>query len=164
MGRPHGHLAEGGLEVGVALARAGLAAGLHGAGRHLGPRAQALGRAEHAHAQADLADDGPGRVGAAPGEGGDALDSAGAALGDDLARGGVDQGGGGHGGDGAVEQAGHRLDAGAQVVDLVQEHPGQAGVVVGEAPVHRLGQVAQAGPGPALGQPGERLGVALARR
>ena len=44
---------------------------------------------------------------------------------------------------------------------MVQEHAGQAGVMVGEAAVDSLGKRPQSGPGPALGHLGQHLGAAF---
>ena len=66
-----GDLGERGFEVGVASAGAGpagLAPGLHGARGDPGPGAQPLRGAEHAHVQADLAEDRADRVRAAAGD------------------------------------------------------------------------------------------------
>ena len=67
----HSHLGQRGFEVGVAFTGAcpaGLAPGLHGAGRDLGPGTQPLRGAEHRHVQPDLAEDGPDRVRAGAGD------------------------------------------------------------------------------------------------
>jgi hypothetical protein len=64
-------------------------------------------------------------------------------------------------GDRGVEQRGERGDARGEVVELVQQHPGQPGVVIGEPALQGFVQVVPADPGPALGQLGERGGAAL---
>jgi hypothetical protein len=63
-------------------------------------------------------------------------------------------------GDGGVEQRGDLGDARGEVVELAQQHPGQLGVVIGEPAFQSFGQGARAGPGPSLGQLGERGGAA----
>jgi hypothetical protein len=91
---------------------------------------------------------GPGRVRAGSGAG------AGSAV-------GVDSLSGGDRGDQVLGPGGERADLRGQCVDLVQQHPGQLGVVVVEPAGERFDQRGALGLHPAAGQAGEHLRVPL---
>ena len=60
-----------------------------------------------------------------------------------------------------VDAGGERVDLGGQGVDLVQQHPGEFGVMVVEPTVEGGDQGRVFGLHPAAGQPGEHLGIPL---
>jgi hypothetical protein len=66
----------------------------------------------------------------------------------------------GQGGDRGVEQGGDLVDARTEIIELVEQHPGQSGVVLGEAAVQGVPEGVPAPPGSPLGQLGERGGAA----
>jgi hypothetical protein len=61
-----------------------------------------------------------------------------------------------------LDAGGERAELGGERVDLVQQHPGQFGVVVVETAGQRLDQGGVLGPHLAAGQAGQHLGVAFA--
>ena len=126
------------------------------------------GGGEDADVQADLGDDCLGGLAA---DAGDLIEAvgggqyrgavaqpggrAGAAV-------GVDALGGGDRGDQLLDPGGELGGLGGQGVDLVQQHPGELGVVVVELPGQRLDQPVVLGPHPAAGQAEKHLRVPLA--
>jgi hypothetical protein len=74
----------------------------------------------------------------------------------------VDALGGGDRGDQLLDPGGQLADLAGQGVDLVQQHPGQLGVMIIEPAGQRLGQAIAFGFHPAAGQPGQQLRVPLA--
>jgi hypothetical protein len=140
-------LAEDAFQVGVALAgaaRAGAGPGLDGARRQAGPRHQVCGGGELGHVQADLGDDDLG------GEQTDTGDLVEAVQDRQATRvvGGVGvagarrrgRRGAGQFGDQQLGAGGELVDLGGEGVDLVEQHPGQEGVVVVETTIERLNQ------------------------
>jgi hypothetical protein len=75
---------------------------------------------------------------------------------------GVDALGGGDRGDQLLDPGGERADLGGQGVDLVQQHPGQLGVMIVKLPGQRLDQAVVLGPHPAPGQASQYLRVPFA--
>ena len=132
---------------------------------HVGPGHQVTGGGESAHVQADLGDDG---LGALPADAGDlvqAIDGgqhrgvrapAGAGAGGAV---GVGALGGGDGCDQFLDAGGEPADLHVELVDLVQQHPGQLGVMVVETAGERFDQRGPLGLHPAAGQVGEHLRV-----
>jgi hypothetical protein len=143
------------------------APGLDGARAQFRPRHQVAGGGEPGHVQADLGEDDLGAVSADAGDliqagqgirAGCVRAGAGAGAGGAV---GVDSLSGGDRRDQFPDPGGELGDPGAGEIDLVQEDPGQLGVVVLEPAGERLGQRGALGFHLAAGQPGEHLGVAL---
>ncbi len=125
------------------------------------------GGREPGHVQADLGDD---HLRGVPGDAGDLIEAvdrgqhgrvragarvrAGGAVGADAA-------GGGHRGDQRLDPAVERADVGGQGIDLVQQHPGQLGVMLIEAAGQRLDQRGSLGLHLADGQAGQDPRAAL---
>ena len=74
---------------------------------------------------------------------------------------GVDGLGLGHRRQQLFDAGGERVDLGGERVDLVQQHPGEFGVVVVEAAAQRLDEGGALGLHPATGQAGEHLRIPL---
>src|SRR6266550_5014850 len=167
-----GDLPEDPFEVGVALAGlafAVLRAGLDGARAQFRPGHQVPGGREPAHVQPDLRDD---DLGAAHGDAGDLVETlegryargeefSGRGVGTGVGVGGGWWPGGGDGRDRLVDLAGELVDLGAQGVVLVEQHPGQVGVVGVEPAGQRFDQRGLLDPHPALGQGGQPPRVAF---
>jgi hypothetical protein len=75
---------------------------------------------------------------------------------------GVDALRGGDGGDLLPYPGGEVLNLAAELIDLVQQHPGQLGVMVVDPAGQGLDQGGVLGPHPAAGQAGQHLRVPLA--
>ena len=125
------------------------------------------GGGEDAHVQADLGDD---RLGGLAADAGGLIEAVAAgstgAPWPSPAAGpvppSVDALGGGDRGDQLLDPGGELGGLAGQGVDLVQQHPGELGVVVVELPGQRLDQPVVLGPHPAAGQAGQHLRVPLA--
>ncbi len=101
------------------------------------------GGGEPGHVGAGLGDDDVGGQGADPGDGADQVPEPAKGL------------------DHHLDPGGELVDRRGVLVDQVQVHPGQERVVVGEPAGQRLGQRRDLGAQPALGQVGQRGGVAF---
>ena len=62
-----------------------------------------------------------------------------------------------------IDARGQRIDLAGEGIDLVEQHPGQCGVVVVEPTGQRIDQGGALGLHPAAGQLGEQLGIPLPR-
>ncbi len=126
------------------------------------------GGGEDTHVQADFGDD---RLGGLAADAGDLIE----AVDDGQHRGAVAPPGGGAGGavgagalgggdpgDQFLDPGGELADLAGQGVDLVQQHPGQLGVMAVEPAGERLDQAVVLGPHPAAGQAGQHLRVTFA--
>ena len=180
LGRGGGGFAEDALEVAVALAGLagpGLGPGLDGLGGQLGPGDQVRGGGEPGHVQPDLGED---RLGGAGADAGDLVEAV--QRRQRLRAGRVGRVGGsagfaglpresssppvgdarrGDGGQQVADAGGEPVDLRGEPVDLVEQHPGELGVVVVEPAGQRLHQGRVLDPQPALGQPGQPTRVTL---